>query len=390
MSGVKFFLAPALVYAISISMCLRFFSFGISSTIFPFVLGFLICIFSFLVIRLDFKSYAITAFLLFLAFVHSSITNLSIDHVFKIATLTLLFFCCHKLTKKCEDKCKLLNNFVIINIIFLSLEFFGRIFFGDNFRSEDAIFVESNNIVDFLIIGFYKYKLGSPFFLDSNFAAIHGLLLLFFLLHFRSYIFNLRIKLYWLSLIILATFSRAAIVCLLLVFLVFYFRRLKILTKIYFGILIFFFLFLSIYFIIDDWSLQTKFTVWKKLLDHDFGLVNLFFGYGVNDGKYVFGWDDGFTSHSLIPSLIGEYGFLGMSIYVSILLIIGHSIFFNRYYFFIIIMILGFSLFDPFEPLLFVMSGIATALNRERSDFCSTKQTARTLDYKMHSVYPTS
>lgn len=374
MIGVKFFVPPTIVYAISVAMCLRFFSFGISSTIFPFVLGFLICVVSFLVIKLDFKSYAITAFFLFLALFHSSVTNLSLDHVFKIVTLTLLFFCCYKLTKKCEDKTKILNNFLIINLVFLCLEVFGRIVFGDHFRSEDAIFVESNNFFDFFLLGFYKYKLGSPFFLDSNFAAIHGLLLLFFLLHFKSYIFNFRNKLYLLSFIILATFSRAAIVCLLLVFLILFFRRLKFLTKLCVSILILSFLFLLLYFIIDDWSLQTKFTVWNKLLDHDFGLVNLFFGYGVNIGKYVFGWDDGFTSHSLIPSLIGEYGLLGMLIYVSILLIIGNSLFFNRYYFFIIIMILGFSLFDPFEPLLFVMSGIASAVNRDRSEFRSTNK----------------
>jgi len=358
----KFKISDIFLYCLAISMCMRFFSFGIPATTFPFILGIIVCLVVFSVYRFEFNIIILIALLLTLALLHSLLTNHKFDHVIKLFSLSLIFYSSRLLLCISRNPIGLFNNIILLNILFLLLEMFGRIFFGDHFRSEESTFVESDSIDVFFLVGFYKFKLGSPFFLDSNFAAIHGFILLLSMVRLKKFITIYDLKLFTLIIIILLTFSRAAIICLLIFLFFLSLQKYSAKTQISIYSLLLVLIFLFALWLLDDWSLQTKFSVWERFFGHDFDVHHLFFGYGVGDGKYIFGWEEGFTSHSLIPSIVGEFGFLGLSIFFVALYSIANNFSTKRWVFFILILLLGFSLYDPLEPLLFFFAGLSKTL----------------------------
>jgi hypothetical protein len=352
-----------MIILIASVMCLRLSFLGLNSTTLPYSLGFPLCVSSLIYIR--FRKNSLIGVFVLVAFcvLHSLNTNLSLKLTFKVITLILIYYTSLNLVFSSAIPTQIFSRIVTINIAFLLLEAGLRIFFGEYFRNSNA-FIESENISQFLLMGFYKYKLGSPFFYDSNFVGIHAFLVLLMHKTFGINCSNYRLKLFLLIIIILLSFSRSIIACLILIGIHQYFNKISFIFKIPLILILVSMAIYAISFLLNDWSFQTKLEAWKNLFKYDFDINGFLFGYGVDDGKYIFGWSDGFTSHSLIPSLIGEFGFLGVLIFCFTILFTGGRMYYNPFFLLFLIMVIGVSLFDPLEPLLYFNLGISAGLVR--------------------------
>ena len=116
-------------------------------------------------------------------------------------------------------------------------------------------------------------------------------------------------------------------------------------------------------FLADDASLQTKFGIWGSLINNfiEVDLFNQLFGFGLIEGKYVFSYEFGKSSHALIPQLFGDIGIIGTLIYCSLLFLIFAKVE-KGFLYFMAIMLMGSSLFDPWDPVYFAAMGILSAV----------------------------
>lgn len=170
---------------------------------------------------------------------------------------------------------------------------------------------------------FYAYKYSSIMFFDSNFVALFLLPLLvlaLFCLQSFEQKKTFRVLILSILILILLTFSRAAIITSLVV-MCFYFlyhlqrtnKQVFVLTlilSILFGLLSlnYFIALLS-----SDSSFGTKLDIlasMKGIVEHD--LIYVLFGFGVERGEEVYSYREGAYAHSLIPLLLGQFGIIGV------------------------------------------------------------------------------
>lgn len=209
---------------------------------------------------------------------------------------------------------------------------------------------------------FYAYKYSSIMFFDSNFVALFLLplliLALFCLQSFKpKRIFRVLIVI--ILILILLTFSRSAIIT-SWVLVYFYFLYHLLRTNKHVFVLVFF---LSILFGIvglsyfisllsSDSSFGTKLDIlasMKSIVDHD--LKNILFGFGVDRGEEVYSYREGAYAHSLIPLLLGQFGIVGVVLFLSVFIYLGIKIGFFGWLLFFSILLSGFSLADPWQIL---------------------------------------
>jgi len=267
---------------------------------------------------------------------------------------------------------RILKQLIWFVVAYLALEVILRIFYGDLFYIDGKINTLQYDVQGFFSLGiFYTFKDGSPFFTDSNFTGIFLFLWFIVFSHFKYAIFSKKSAFLLNSIfttLTLFTFSRTAYFC---VFVVYFGSKLShhantFLRRLIYGFIslsILVFLYLSFDFgAVDDGSLQTKFGIWASLIDNfmKIDVFNQLFGFGLTEGKFVYSYEYGKTSHALIPQLFGDIGLIGTLIYVSFLFLVLARVEKGLLYL-VAIFLMGASLFDPWDPVMFAAMGILSA-----------------------------
>lgn len=210
---------------------------------------------------------------------------------------------------------------------------------------------------------FYDFKWGF-FYFDSNFTGLVVLsYIIFYTLLKRNNIVDIGMaKLVFLFVLLIFTFSRAAIFA-CVVFFVIYF-----LPKRFRFFILFLFSFISIYvfvkmvglylngesFVTIDGSFNSKFYVIKLALDNYINLEieNKILGIGLANFGY---FSNGYFAHNIIVTFLYEFGILGIVIFLGYLFFSYKYIGNEVLYFFIPFFIAGFSLFSAYMPFFFVL-----------------------------------
>ena len=297
----------------------------------------------------------------------------------KVLSCLTAFFLMKRLTKEVSLFPPLLfkrifKNLIWFVVVYLVVEVILRIFYGHLFYDASLINSLDYGIQDLYSLGFfpfYSYKDGSPFFTDSNFTGLFIFIWFIVFVHFKEVIFSKKIA-YFLTFLFLVlaflTFSRTLYAAILLVYIGF--MLLGRLTKFWamaiyvvVGLIMGWFLLYFGSFLADDASLQTKFGIWGSLINNfiEVDLFNQLFGFGLIEGKYVFSYEFGKSSHALIPQLFGDIGIIGTLIYCSLLFLIFAKVE-KGFLYFMAIMLMGSSLFDPWDPVYFAAMGILSAV----------------------------
>ena len=365
-----------LLVLLSVLMCFRLDYFDISSTLIPTLSSLLItsvayCS-SFLRLRV-FHLFSIF-FLFILITLNSVLSDFSLIGYFKVLGCFCAFLfpssICASVRSNVFDK--YLQWFFCFNISFLFIESFIRFFYGHNFISLDRTFLQFSDASGFVEGGFYRFKLGSLFFLDSNFAALHAFMLLLLLLYCRVRRSSSSLMVIALLLLIILTFSRTVIICSLAFVLFSYSEPIKRLTleRFFYRIFSLGFVFLSVLYLMYlfwnlDFSLFSKFIAFSALLDpsSNTSLLGDYFGYGFDSGNFKFGASSSLSAHALVPSLLGRIGIIGASVWFFASCVCLSSFKRIEIYVILVFFILGLSLFDPFEPFFFFCCGLASAVN---------------------------
>ncbi|OCH05716.1 hypothetical protein [Aliivibrio fischeri] len=204
---------------------------------------------------------------------------------------------------------------------------------------------------------FYIFKYGSIMYLDSNYVALHLLVIL-------SLIYNVffgRLKFFLIIItvsLILLSFSRSAYLGVLLFFLVLFFKNQKMLGK-WFLVILFslFSLFLVFYFSYNnfnssDVSLNSKFEIFDSLSKVDiYNIYIVLFGIGFEVGGYLYSFREGAYAHALVTLLLGEVGIFGLIMYIGFILYALNK-YFNELVTIVPVMLLcGMSLIYPWDSI---------------------------------------
>lgn len=237
----------------------------------------------------------------------------------------------------------------------------------------DTYFRFSGFSYERLASNFYIYKVNSPFFVDSNAVALYALFgfslfYYYYLYQCNRSCFLLLALLFLIFLFILLSFSRASIIA-LFVLLIFswYFRR-SYYFKINILFLSVFIFFLSVPMIISmvnfDGSGSTKVGIYVRFWDLFWlqDILPALVGHGINEGNYVYSYEEGKYSHALIPMVTGQFGLFGLVLYFFFFLYSawitkGHSL-----YAFIPAFVAGLSYLHPFLETLFVANAFIVGI----------------------------
>jgi hypothetical protein len=359
---------------LAVSMCFRFSYLNVPSTLLPAASCLALAFIAFLVcprcIVFDSSFFVVVSLALAYIFFVSIFADVSLVGFFKVSACFCAYILGRNLLKsKSEFFHDALPFLFKINIAFLFFEALSRYAWGRLVVDSSRSFTALTDVDSFLGGAFYQFKVGSFFFGDSNFASLHAFFLLILLvstsqskIYFKSYFV-------FLILLIFSTLSRSVISLSLFysLFSLDYFscnsflRFLRLSLLVVFS-LVFIAFFANLYFS-GDFSLLTKFDVLHNFFTSSVSVRDLLFGIGFDKGIYLYGFGPGLSSHSLIPSLAGTVGIVGLSLYFFYLFACCSGFRPSALGSFVILFILGFSLFDPFEPLFFFVSGISAAFN---------------------------
>ncbi|CAH6799242.1 membrane hypothetical protein [Vibrio chagasii] len=377
--------AKYIIAMLFIAMMFRSFIFFGNSTVIPTLLGLMISISSliFLDLKIKLKSMLFILFSIIYVLFLSIINEASIVGVTKVSSCLTILIVSHAISSKMylmnPERCiKLLNNLSFALIFYLLVEVSIRFGYGDILSTNVKVY----NVEDLDGIihqgGFYKYKLGSPFFQDSNFVGLFSLATLILVIEISQYTRKfIKLKYILLSLVLILTLSRALYVSVLIMLLYMKilnnvdFRRLVIYLVLSFFICsVFVFSILTVF--ENDHSFITKFNVWSDLYNKSFEINSFIFlfGHGFDFGKYIFSYNQGSSSHSMVPQLVGEIGLIGTIVYITSLYLFLRDANYGTLYFFIILLV-GFSLFDPWEPMYFLVIGLITGIKYKAREFRS-------------------
>lgn len=245
--------------------------------------------------------------------------------------------------------------------LFLALELRGRISMFDG------------NIDTALSKNFYLLKVISPFMVDSNAVGLYALFyftvslylsgLSGFLYKKQNTILNFVFLFF-----IIVSLSRAAIATALIILLINKWGNLPKLIRLLFipivTVSMIVGIYLAIELVVDDGSGLTKLNVLENITDIAPGLdiKGFVFGHGINEGNYIYSYQEGAYSHLLLPMVLGQFGIIGMIFYVLFFMIVFYIT--NRYVllFLIGMFIVGLSYLHPFLETIFLVNGILLGL----------------------------
>lgn len=241
---------------------------------------------------------------------------------------------------------------------------------------EVYIRLDNFNYASFLQ-NFYRFKLYSPFFYDSNAAGIYSFLSLCLALFgiSRGVIsvnkYTLMIC-FVLFVCILLSFSRAALfVAILTIFL--YLAERKSLLMVFVSLSTLILLFINFNEILDlissDGSGNSKIGIYISSLQKIsyVDTQTIFFGRGMNEGAYIYSYQDGNYAHALIPMLLGQVGILGLVLYFSFFIFYASRVSRGYLIIFLPIFFIGLSYLHPFLEMIFIVVSISLSIQHSKA-----------------------
>ncbi|OAT52671.1 hypothetical protein [Providencia heimbachae] len=242
-----------------------------------------------------------------------------------------------------------------ISIIFLSIELLSR-----------TLLYESSR-------GFIYALKSSYFYFDSNFAGLVITSLIAFAIYLNK-VLEVKVKkqIFLLFVLLLLTFSRAAIVAGIIIIII-YHSIVRFRLKSYFTLLATFFtfsyllyqyLYLDINFRDLDGSFNSKFYIFSIAEDLYSSLpVDLkFFGIGMGNAESFLG----IFAHNIYVTFFLEFGIIGSVVFLSFT---AYSLYISKSYTIILwlpIFICGISLFSAYSPFIFIINAIIISEEREK------------------------
>lgn len=114
----------------------------------------------------------------------------------------------------------------------------------------------------------------------------------------------------------------------------------------------------------SDGSGATKLDVLKRIAEIAPALdfKKFIFGCGINEGNYTYSYEEGAYSHLLFPMVLGQFGLLGIILYVLFFCFIYYI---TKGYIFIFVFsasVVGLSYLHPFLESIFLVNGILLGL----------------------------
>lgn len=346
-------------YLMTLCLFSSFFSISVLSINPVYLIGFPIIFLSFLLLNL--KSIDRFHFFVFLYFIFTMLGFILGIYFFKLVAL---------------DKTVYLSSILYMYCILLGA---ATILFGSkvDFELRKKIY---KNIYNFLILfmlldlliriamaasngNFYDYKWG-VFYFDSNFTGTIIMLFLSFSIYLKNdKVFDIgKLRIFLLFLLLLGTFSRAAIFSFLLTyFLLRYSKKyISIISFLFFIIAIYYFSkFVDIYmrggnFSNIDGSFNSKFYLMGLALENytNLSFWNKFFGIGL--GNFPF-YSDGLFAHNILITFFYEFGLWGIFCFFAFLVICYLRIGKDVLYIYVPFLIASFSLFSAYMPFFFIL-----------------------------------
>lgn len=204
---------------------------------------------------------------------------------------------------------------------------------------------------------FYVFKYGSIMYLDSNYVALHALVVSVLVYYLFCGFFRKILSLFCIVIIIM-TLSRAAYVAFFIIPVLYLLRKVSIQSKfVLFSIITPLILAIIIHYIdfldFNDASFETKFGIFNAFFSKIFevNLGTLMFGQGFDVGGYLYSWKEGGYAHAMIPLIVGEVGIVGMFFYISIIIYSYVKVGFDSLYITLPMIIAGMSLIYPYDAM---------------------------------------
>jgi hypothetical protein len=242
-------------------------------------------------------------------------------------------------------------------IIFLFLESIGR--------GSSVLTFEFSRVIE----NFYLAKINSPYMVDANAVGLYALIYLLLASYiiiksWSSKIWKYKLIYTMLSVFVLLTLSRTAIAGLIVVMLIFVYKYLynkfKILTITLYIVLAIFLIIYIFGVILEDGSGKTKLGVIESLIEigPNLDLRGILFGFGINEGNYVYSYEAGKYSHLLIPMVLGQFGLIGFYIYFLYFAYILYLSKGSLLIFYGVLAMVGLSYLHPFLETIYFANGL--------------------------------
>jgi hypothetical protein len=162
-------------------------------------------------------------------------------------------------------------------------------------------------------------------------------------------------------LLMILTFSRAGIATAVMLAYFFSLHHIYMKSKLIFILYIFISFSVILFFtssflelFLEDGSFLSKIEIFKSLKSiWNNDLLNIFFGFGVVEGAYSYSYQEGAYAHALLPLILGQFGLIGLIIYVFILIRLAVVSGFYGLLLLISIFICGLSLADPLQIMVY-------------------------------------
>ncbi|MFW2014566.1 O-antigen polymerase [Acinetobacter bereziniae] len=230
-------------------------------------------------------------------------------------------------------------------ILFLLVDLVSRFAFGGNSGS------------------FYDYKFG-PFYLDSNFTGnILLCFLMFYYFLYKQKILNIGFfRFSMLILLLIGTFSRAAIFSFILSYFLFNlnqrYRTIVLSASAILGVILIYKM-ISFYLLGGDFmgvdpSFNSKFALINIAIDNydKLPILNKFFGIGLNNFSY---YSNGMFAHNFFITFFYEFGFFGIFLFSLLLCYFYINLKSDSLYLIFPFLLCSFSLFSAYMPFFFVI-----------------------------------
>lgn len=235
----------------------------------------------------------------------TQITKIVSPSAFIIYLMTYLYiYLVIKSLKKIdiEDIKRLSIKFINLSIFLLTCECLWRL-------------LHPVNVPEYILRGswFYKYKLASFMYMDSNFVAIQAMVMLFFTIYLKKKFFlTLKWQKIILLILIILTFSRAAWIATLLGLLyIHYFHKISA-SKIFIGVISIVVVSIIIYIKVKaDISFGTKFEIINQSIAYfknSLPITDLLFGIGSGNSSNVL---NSISAHNIILIYLIDTGLIG-------------------------------------------------------------------------------
>lgn len=253
--------------------------------------------------------------------------------------------------------------------LFLAIELYGRI--------EPIL-----DSLDMVVENFYLAKINSPFMYDSNGVGLYALL------YFVAYLSSIPVlehrhkaqAVYIVTFLFFLAFtlSRAAILVSVLILIIFMWHQLPVYIKRCLLLMFFISIIISAGVMLDtllsDGSGLTKLEVVyniPNLIDR-IDVRGLLFGFGINEGDFVYSYEEGKYGHLLIALLLGEFGIFGMLLYGLYFYIFNKISNGSQFYLIVTIILVGLSYLPPFFETIFLVSALSMGLSYKNYHFRMT------------------